>query len=555
MRYRTSLVIASSLTVLALVLASCAPAAAPAPAPKAAPAAPTAAQPKPAAAPEAKAAPAAPAATPKPAVEQPKYGGLVTRMRDKYPDTLDPHLNRGALWSNDVLGPVYSGLLMLNEKMEIVPDLAEKWEQPSDTAYVLHLRRGIKFHDTPVMKGRELTAEDVKYNIQRMATEDPKFFSRWKFQVVSNIETPDKYTVKLTLKEPTAPFLDFLAQPANYMVGREAVEKSGDLNREEAGTGPFYLKSWTEKVSYKLAKYPSYFIKGIPYFDEINVVIVPDPASRLAAFRSGRADVTLVSSIELGALKQTNPRVTSASLPSAIVMMIFHPEKRPFTDQRVRQAFSLAIDRQALVDVVMEGRAEITGPIYGVAASWQLPMDEVKRLYKPDLAQAKKLMTEAGYPDGFPLEVKISSARKDSVESVVVVAQQLKQIGVEIKQQVMEHTTLIAQRDKADYAALLHGGTATLEPGERIEQYWRPGGMYHLKDPELASLLNEQRKTVDVAKRRQILNRFERLWIERAYALMLFGYGEYLVRQPHIKGPYQGSVIGQHMIAYNWSDK
>ncbi|MBI2907147.1 MAG: hypothetical protein HYX92_05765 [Chloroflexi bacterium] len=513
--------------------------------------------PKPVAAPTASSttpSPVASSATPVGAV-QPKYGGSVTRIRDKYPDMLDPHLMRGAGAANDVLGPLYNALFMLDDKMEIVPDLVEKWEQPSDVAYVLHLRQDIRFHDNPTMKGRQFTAEDVKYSIQRMATDDPKFFNRWKFEVVTNIEVLDIRTVKLTLREPAAPFMYFMAQPTNYMVGREAVEKFGDLAREEAGTGPFYLKSWTEKVSYKLAKNPNYFVKGIPYFNEVNVVFVPDPASRLAAFRSGRADYTQVSFTDLGALKRTNPGITSASLPTDQVFMAFHPNKSPFNDQRVRRAFSLAIDRQALIDVVMEGQAELAGPIYGVAASWRLPVDEVKRLYRPDVAQARKLMADAGYPGGFPLDVKVSSSRKDSLESITVVAQQLKQIGVEIKQQTLEHTTMLAQRNAADYVALLHGGNATIEPGERIEQYWRPGGMYHLKDEDLANLIDEQRRTVDADKRRLILNQFERLWIERAYALMLFGYGEHIVRQPHIKGPHQASVIGQHMVAYNWSDR
>lgn len=528
------------IATMGLLLASCAPAVSPAPTPS----------PWPARTPLPRLA-----LTPTPSVEMPKYGGSVTRVRERYPDTFDPHHSRGAPSWGDIMGPIYSGLFKLDRKMEIASDLVEKWEQPSDVEYVLRLRQGIKFHDTPVMKGRELTAEDVKWNIQRMATNDPKFFRRFQFQTVSSIDVLDKYTVKLTLKERTGPFMHFMAQPYNYIVGREAVEKSGDLSREEAGTGPFYLRTWTEKVSYKLAKHPNYFVKGIPYLDEVNVIIVPDPASRLAAFRSGRVDYVLVSHNDLINLKKTHPRVTSSVMPTEIVFLTFHPEKKPFSDQRVRQAFSLAIDRQAVIDVAMDGAAELIGPIYGVADSWRLPQKELKRLYKPDIPQAKKLMAEAGYPDGFPIEVKVSSRRPDSMDALTIVADQLRQIGVDVKQQVLEHTTLVAQRDAADYVALMHGGTAALEPAERIEQYWRPGGMYHMKDSDLAKLLDEQRRESDMAKRKQILNRFERLMIDRAHVLFLFGYGEYLVRQPHIKGPMQPSGLSQHLVAYNWIER
>ncbi|MFH1485469.1 MAG: ABC transporter substrate-binding protein [Chloroflexota bacterium] len=544
-------IVAAVLASVSLLLASCAPAAAPTPAAKTAPEA-TKPVAKPAApAPTAK--PAAPAPSPKPAAGQPKYGGSVTRMRENYPDMLDPHLCRGANWWNDVLGPVYNGLLTLDEEMETVHDLVEKWEQPSDTQYVLHLRKGTKFHDTPEMKGRELTSEDVKWNIERMATDDKRMMRRWQFQTITKIETPDKYTVKLTLKEPTAPFVSFMAQPYNYIVGKEAVEKYGDLIRHEAGTGPFCLKSWNEKISYKLAKNTNYFMKGVPYLDEVNVIIVPDAATRLAAFRSGRGDYVHVEPPDVASLKKTNPSVTLSSQPRANVIMMFHPDKKPFTDQRVRQAFSLAIGRQELIDIVMEGQGDISGPVFGsVAASWKLPPEELKRLYKVDIAKAKKLMAEAGYPDGFPLEVKVSSQRKDCMETIIPVTEQLKQIGVQVKQQVLEHTTLVAQRNAGDYVCLLHAGTSCIEVGERITQYWKTGGQYHLHDKDLDRLLEEQQRAVDTTKRRQIINQLERLMIERAHVLFVYGYSVILARQPNIKGPLENSVFAQHLVAYQW---
>lgn len=539
---------------LGLLLASCAPISQPAPTQSGAPKAPAATEAKPAA--PAPAKPAAPAATPvAPAAGQPKYGGSVTRFRENYPDMLDPHLSRGAAWWNDVLGPMYNGLLRLDDKMEIVPDLAEKWEQPSDLVYILRLRQGVKFHDNPTMKGREFTAEDAKFNIQRMATDDPKLMRRWQFQVVSNIEIPDKYTLKLTLKEPTAPFLDFLAQPYNYMVGKEAVEKFGDLSREEAGTGPFFLKSWTEKISYKVAKNPNYFTKGVPYLDEVNMIVVPDPATRVAGFRSGRADYILTSGNDFNALKRTNPKITAANLPASIIFLAFNPEAKPFTDQRVRQAFSLAIDRQAVIDIAMDGDGTITGPIYGVAASWRLPDDELKRLYKTDIPKAKELMADAGFPSGFPLDVIVSNRRPDAQDALIVVTQHLKQIGVDVKQRVLEHTTLISQRAAKDYVSMLHGGTAALEAGERITQYFMPKGQWNLDDPDITKFIDQQRVTVNKEKRQQVLNQFERLFIQKAYLVVLFGRGDYLVRQPHVKGPQEPSVLSQSLVAYAWIEK
>ncbi|MBI2908941.1 MAG: ABC transporter substrate-binding protein [Chloroflexi bacterium] len=533
------------LVILGLVLASCAsPSAAPVGVQTPGPA--ETSSPRP---------PASATPTPKQAVGQPRYGGSITRVRENYPDTLDPHFFRGGTWWGEVLSPAYNGLLKLDDKMELAPDLVEKWEQPNELTYLLHLRQGVKFHDTPTMKGRELTAEDVKYNLQRMATEDPKFFRRWQFQIISSIETPDRYTIKITLKSPTAPFIEYLALPFNYIVGREAVEKFGDLGREEAGTGPFQMKSWTEKISYKLVRNPNYFINGVPYLDEVNVVVVPDSATRLAAFRSGRADYVLLSVSDFKMLQKSNPKVVASDIPRNQTFLTFYPGRKPFDDQRVRQAFSLAIDRQAVIDLVMEGEAELTSPVYGPAASWRLPVDELKRLYKPDIARAKTLMAEAGYPNGLPVEVKASAQRKEFADSLTVVAAQLKQIGVEVKQLVLEHTTLTANRAAGDYAALLHGGSPAFEVGERIVQYWRPGGMYFLKDDDLGKLIDEQQKAVNLSKRRELLNRFERLMIERAHVIFLFGYSEKLVRQAHVKGPLEPSIQSQHLVAYQWIEK
>ncbi|MBI2910485.1 MAG: ABC transporter substrate-binding protein [Chloroflexi bacterium] len=537
---------ASYLSAVGVLLASCT-SAAPAPTPQTAPPA----KPAETRAPVAK--PAAPTGTPAASTAgQPKYGGSITRMTIGYPDSLDPHFSRGSPFWAELMAPLYNGLFKLDAKMEIAPDLVEKWEQPNELEYVLHLRQGVKFHDTPVMKGRELTAEDVKWNIQRMSTEDPRFFRRFQFRLVSKIDVLDRYIVRLTLKERTAPFMHFMAQPFNWMVGREAVEKDGNLNRAEAGTGPYYLKSWTDKVSYKLAKNSNYFIKGVPYLDDINVVIVLDSATRLAAFRSKRADYVVVNHQDFTSLKRTNPQLTSSVIPTQFEFLTFFPGKKPFDDPRIRQAFSLTIDRQALIEVVTDGDGELIGPIFGVADSWKLPKDEIRRLYKPDVTQAKRLMAEAGYPNGFPLDVKVSSRRPYAMDALTLITPQLKQIGVEVKQVVMDHTTLTAQRDAGDYVALIHGGTAALEPAERIEQYWRTKGMYHLTDPELDRLLDEQRRETDVSKRRQLINQFERRMIEAGDVLFLFGSGEYQVRQPHIKGPIEPSNLSQHLVAYNW---
>ena len=171
-------------------------------------------------------------------------------------------------------------------------DLAESWTQPSDTTYVFKLRRGVRFHAKPPVNGRELTAEDVKYTFERMLTETGSNASM--YRSIAKIEAVDRYTVRFTLSEPFAWFLEMVASPmAGGIIARECVEKFGDLKKPEAviGTGPWMLDSYKPNVSITLVRNPAYFVAGLPYIDRVELIVDEDNASRMAAFLSGRYDL------------------------------------------------------------------------------------------------------------------------------------------------------------------------------------------------------------------------------------------------------------------------
>src|SRR5213083_520190 len=163
-------------------------------------------------------------------------------------------------------------------------DLAESWTQPNETTYVFKLRRGVKWHNKPPVNGRELTAEDVRYTVERFLTVKGNA-NAYMLRSVDKVEAPDKYTVKFTLKEPYAWFLDILANPmAVAIVAKEAVEKfGGDLKKPEAtiGTGPWMLDSYRPNVGMTFVRNPSYFVAGLPHVDKIEVFVDEDKASRM----------------------------------------------------------------------------------------------------------------------------------------------------------------------------------------------------------------------------------------------------------------------------------
>ena len=161
-----------------------------------------------------------------------------------------------------------AGPIVRPGSLVIEGDLAESWTQPSDTTYVFKLRKGVRFHAKPPVNGRELTAEDVKYTFERMLTETGSNASM--YRSIAKVEAVDRYTVRFTLSEPFAWFLDMVASPmAGGIVARECVEKFGDLKKPEAviGTGPWMLESYKPNVSITLVRNPAYFVVGLPYID------------------------------------------------------------------------------------------------------------------------------------------------------------------------------------------------------------------------------------------------------------------------------------------------
>src|SRR5919204_316228 len=207
--------------------------------------------------------------------DKPKYGGLV-RMAEREPPNLDPHLSISFLTQN-VGSLIYNGLVRLTYVSEqkndadltIRPDLAERWEYLDDKTVVFYLRKGVKFHNKPPVNGREVTARDVKYSLERFAA---KSGFRARFDDVERIDIVDDYTVKIITKHPFAPMLINLATPSYCVIlPKEAEDKYGDFNQAEAaiGTGPFVLERYERGVRLAFKRNPDYYIKGLPYVDGI----------------------------------------------------------------------------------------------------------------------------------------------------------------------------------------------------------------------------------------------------------------------------------------------
>jgi peptide/nickel transport system substrate-binding protein len=417
------------------------------------------------------------------------------------------------------------------------PDLAESWTQPNETTYVFKLRRGVRWHNKPPANGREFVADDVVYTINRFQTTKGHANTHM-LKSVDKVEAVDKYTVKFTLKEPSAWFLDTLASPMVVgMVNKEASEKLGDLKKAESfiGTGPWMLDSYRVNQGMTLVRNPNYFIPGLPHIDRIEIFVDEDNASRTASFLAGKYDLgwefpgqinrTDWVQIKDSALKK-RPGLKTAEFPANVMSHIsMRTDQKPFSDVRVRQAISHAIDRQGIIDAVAEGVGVFNPAVPAALKDWAVPVNQLgegAKYFKYDPAEAKKLLAQAGYPNGFPGTICFTTYGSTVlVDSMTMIMKNLKDIGIESKLDTKEYGAYITSCFYGKFDSMTYGPqTPFLDPDSFLYgQYFtdEPRNQSHIKDPVLADMLVRQRRTFDVPKRKELVAEIQRYLAKQQY--------------------------------------
>ena len=483
------------------------------------------------------------ALAPAPARAQtPKRGGTLSlRLWD--PPHFDPYL-QVSYKTHIVYSFTHSRLVKHKVGPAVVPgtfaiegDLAESWTQPNDTTYVFKLRRGVRWQAKPPVNGRELTAEDVVYSVERFLTIKGNANASM-LKPVDRVEALDRYTVRFTLKEPYAWFLDMLANPmAVCIVAKECVEKFGDLRPAEAtvGTGPWMLDSYRPNVGLTLVRNPSYFVAGLPYIERVEVFVDEDNASRIAAFLGGKYDIGwenpgAINRTDWVQLKDTlrrrRPNLQTAEFPANVVTSLFmRTDKAPFNDVRVRRAMSMAIDRPGIVNATLEGVGVMNPSVPAGIKEWSIPIDQLgegARYLQYDPAAAKKLLAEAGYPKGFAGTVDFATYGSTVlVDTAQLVIKYLKDVGIDAKLNTLEYGAYIARVLSGKTESMGLGPyTPFLEPDGFLFFRYYPGESRNVgmvNDPVAADMLVRQRRTLDLAKRREIIFELQRHLAKQQY--------------------------------------
>ena len=513
--------------------------------------------------------------------QTPKRGGTLA-IRTWDPPHFDP-FQTISYKTHIALSFTHSRLLRHKAGPSLVPgtfpiegDLAESWAQPNETTYVFKLRKGVKWQAKPPVNGRELTADDVVFSVNHFLTVKGNA-NAYMLKSVDKVEAPDKYTVKFTLKEPFVWFLDMLANPhAVAIVAKEVVEKYGDLKKWESvvGTGPWMLDSYRPNVGLTYVRNPNYFQSGLPYIDRIEATVDEDNASRMAAFLSGKYDlgwefpgtINRVDWVQIkDTLKQKRPKLQTLEFPSPVMSHIsMRTDQKPFSDVRVRQAMSMAIDRKAIIEAVFEGVGAMNPAVPAALKEWSVPFDKLgdgAKYYKHDPAEAKRLLAAAGYANGFPGTMCFTTYGSTIlVDSMQLVQKDLKAVGIEVKIDQKEYGAYIATCFYGKFDSMTYGPqTGFLEPDNFLFGQYYPEELKnqsHINDAVVADMLVRQRRTFDAAKRREIIYDIQRHLAKQQYYVQMPSGVYIAVWEGAIKnyGPNMGYDYGGRLMAA-WLDR
>jgi peptide/nickel transport system substrate-binding protein len=354
-------------------------------------------------------------------------------------------------------------------------------------------------------------------------------------------------------------------------VAKEAVDKAGDLKKWEAviGTGPYMLDSYRPNVGLTLVRSPSYFLAGLPYIDRVEMSIDEDNASRMAAFLAGKYDlgwefpgtINRTDWVQIkDGLKQKRPSLKTMEFPSNVMTHIsMRTDHPPFNDARVRQAMSLAVNRQDIIDSLFEGAGVYNPPVPAALKEWSIPMNQLgegAKYYRYDKAEAKRLLAAAGHPNGFAGNVCFTSYGSTLlVDTAQVLLKNLKDIGIEARLDQKEYGAYISTCFYGKFESMTYGPqTPFLEPDNFLYGQYYPGELKnqsHSNDPVVADLLVRQRRTFDLAKRRAVIHEIQQHLAKQQYYVQLPSGIYIAVWEGAVKnyGPNLGYDYGGRLLA------
>ncbi|HRD76366.1 MAG TPA: ABC transporter substrate-binding protein [Hyphomicrobiaceae bacterium] len=493
---------------------------------------------------------------PTPAAAQ-KAGGILKIYGRDNPPSASIH-EEATISVNMPFMAIFNNLVMFDpfkrrENLEsVIPELATKWAWSADNlSLTFELREGVKWHD-----GKPFTAADVVCTFDMLTGKGPlaKDMRKnprgvWYFNLE---ETKAEGDLKVTfkLKAPQPSFLVLLASGYSPIYPCHVAQNI--MRTKPIGTGPFKFAEFKRNESIRVVKNADYWKKGQPYLDEIQWRIIENRSTRVLAFQAGEFDLTFDSDIVLTLIDDMRakaPKAVCDMRPTGVMTnLIINRAAPPFDNAKLREAFTLALDRSQFNDIIGKGKLKVGAAMLPVSeGAWGLPPDEIAKLpgYSPNLTanieKAKKIMEGLGYSAAKPLKLKVST-RNISIyrDPAVILIDQLKKIYIEGELDVVDTTIWHAKVTRGDYAVGLNlTGIGVDDPDVNfVENYTCKSERNLTKycNPKADELIFLQSRTVDLAKRRTIIAEIERILVEDGARPIIYHDQGATCMQPHLKG-------------------
>lgn len=498
------------------------------------------------------------------AADEPQYGGTLYLENDEDWDTLDPAYCSG-FDAGEMAVKIFDGLVRFDYySNDIVPDLAESWEvKNNNRTFIFHLRKGVQFHN-----GREFTAHDVKYTFDRLYDPDTASPGTWVYDMIvgtdealsgeveglKGVQVIDDYTVRFDLKYPFGLFLTHLTLPYGLIVPQEEVERWGDqFAQHPVGTGPWKFVEWSHDEKLVLEANEDYW-EGRPYLDKVVYRVIPQALTRIAEFEAGNLDYTTIPVEERERWindQEWKPYIhTMAELSSYYLAL--NAKFEPLGNPKVREAIALAIDNVQITKALF--------PHY-VPANDAIPegmpggLDDEGLGYDPE--RARELLAEAGYPNGFDMEIWTSSG-ENSVRIGGVLQALLKRVGINVK---------LVKNDWSVFFATVKNGNAPAyylswwadyaDPYNFLKAlYASEGSRINYKNATVDKMLEEMARTTSVEARIAISKKLlETVRLHGDPYVWLYHTSSTTIKQPWVNGELHHQMYDADKLVTWWIDQ
>jgi ABC-type transport system substrate-binding protein len=439
------------------------------------------------------------------------------------------------VWNN-----IFNSLLTMTPPPEwkVVPELAKSWEVlDGGRTWVFHLQAGVTFHD-----GTDFDAAAAKWNFERILDPETRSWVRPYYTAIERVEAVDKYTLRISMKEPLGS-LDYAL--AGYfqgipMVSPKAFETYGkDWVRHPTGTGPFVFKEWIPGERVVLEKNPSYFKQGLPYLDKLVIRVMKDPLAAATALRTGEIDFITRVPIQQALILEKSPGVRVVTGPSmAPTVALLNLRVKPFDDVRARRAIGgYGLDRAEVAKVAFHGRVQ---PLVSVLPPGVPDAIDLNELYPYRPEEAKRLLKELGYDERNPLKFTILVGNHEATlaDIATLIKDQMAKIGVQARINLVDQTTLI------DLFTVKHTFDMNVSNfGSLLDINMRSVSFFHgaqsdyvgINDPQVEAMVLDWRRTLDPERRKQISADIQRRLAEQMEWVNVTGYPFFQAYRQQVK--------------------